>query len=257
MTTNLLDGKIVLITGAAGALGRVIVRTLTENGAAVVANDVLERSAVLDVLGAAGADLDRVHYYRADMTDEKQIDQLFTDLVAEVGVPTTVCCHAGIVEDAALPDIPIDSFDRVMGINVRANFLTAQAAARMWKEQDATGHLLFTTSWVEDVPWPGIATYNASKAALRSLMRGFARELAPRIRANAVAPGIVGVGMAKNQWDTDPEYRSRAAKAIPLGEMQPPESVANAFLFLCSDLSTSMTGSVLLVDGGCSLYPMD
>ena len=89
-------------------------------------------------------------------------------------------------------------------------------------------------------------------------MRGFARELATDgVRANAIAPGIVGVGMAKRQWDTDPSYRARAQKAIPLGYMQPPESVANAFLFLCSDLASYMTGSVLLVDGGCSLYPMD
>ena len=89
-------------------------------------------------------------------------------------------------------------------------------------------------------------------------MRGFACELASRgIRANAIAPGIVGVGMAKRQWDTDPQCRARAGRAIPLGYMQPPETVADAFLFLCSDMASYMTGSVLLVDGGCSLYPMD
>ena len=89
-------------------------------------------------------------------------------------------------------------------------------------------------------------------------MRSFARELAPKgIRANAVAPGIVGVGMAKRAWDTDPSYRARAGKASPLGAMQPPETVAYAFLFLCSEMANYMTGSVLLMDGGCSLYPMD
>jgi NAD(P)-dependent dehydrogenase (short-subunit alcohol dehydrogenase family) len=89
-------------------------------------------------------------------------------------------------------------------------------------------------------------------------MRGFARELAPRhIRANAIAPGIVAAGLAQRQWDTDPGYRARAEKAIPLGYMQPPESVAHAFLFLCSPMASYLTGSVLLVDGGCSLYPMD
>jgi NAD(P)-dependent dehydrogenase (short-subunit alcohol dehydrogenase family) len=93
---------------------------------------------------------------------------------------------------------------------------------------------------------------------MKALMRGFARELAPKkIRANAIAPGIVAAGLAQRQWDTDPSYRARAEKAIPLGFMQPPESVAHAFLFLCSGLANYMTGSVLLVDGGCSLYPMD
>ncbi|MEP7358204.1 MAG: SDR family oxidoreductase, partial [Anaerolineales bacterium] len=120
------------------------------------------------------------------------------------------------------------------------------------------GHLIFTTSWVQDVPWPEITPYSSSKAAMRALMRGFARELAPHnIRANAIAPGIVAAGLAQRQWDTDPSYRARAQKAIPLGFMQPPESVANAFLFLCSGMASYMTGSVLLVDGGCSLYPMD
>ena len=108
------------------------------------------------------------------------------------------------------------------------------------------------------MPWPEITPYTASKAAMKALMRGFARELASyRIRANAVAPGIVAVGMARRQWDTEPSYRARAEKAIPLGYMQPPESVAHAFVFLCSPMADYMTGSVLLVDGGCSLYPMD
>jgi NAD(P)-dependent dehydrogenase (short-subunit alcohol dehydrogenase family) len=93
---------------------------------------------------------------------------------------------------------------------------------------------------------------------MKQLMRSFARELAPRkIRANAIAPGIVGAGMARRQWDADAEYRVRAQKAIPLGELQSPESVADAFLFLSSAAAGYMTGSVLLVDGGCSLYPMD
>ena len=85
-----------------------------------------------------------------------------------------------------------------------------------------------------------------------------ARELAPKgIRVNAVAPGIVRVGMARRQWDTEPDYRRRAEKAIPLGALQTPESVADAMIFLCSDASDYMTGATLLVDGGCSLYPMD
>jgi NAD(P)-dependent dehydrogenase (short-subunit alcohol dehydrogenase family) len=93
---------------------------------------------------------------------------------------------------------------------------------------------------------------------MNQLMRSFARELAPKhIRANAIAPGIVSVGMAKKQWDTDPSYRTRAQKAIPLGQMQELDSVADAFLFMCSPASRYMTGAVLTVDGGCSLYPMD
>ena len=183
---------------------------------------------------------------------------MFDQVEQALGMPNVVCCHAGIVDAFPIERYPVDKFDLLFKVNVRSAFVVAQVAAQRWIDKQIPGQLIFTTSWVADVPWPEITPYNASKSAMRQLMRGFARELAPKgIRANAVAPGIVGVGMAKRQWDTDPSYRARAEKAIPLGAMQPPDSVAYAFLFLCSDMANYMTGSVLLMDGGCSLYPMD
>jgi len=93
---------------------------------------------------------------------------------------------------------------------------------------------------------------------VKQMMRGLARELGGKhVNVNAIAPGIVGVGMAKKQWDDEPAYRNRAEKAVPIGYLQSPESVADAFIFLASDASRYMTGATLLVDGGCSLYPMD
>jgi NAD(P)-dependent dehydrogenase (short-subunit alcohol dehydrogenase family) len=163
-----------------------------------------------------------------------------------------------MVEAHPVQAYAVERFDQLMALNLRSAFVVAQAAAQRWIAAERTGHLIFTTSWVEDVPWPEITPYTASKAALKALMRGFARELAPQhIRANAIAPGIVAAGLAQRQWDTDPAYRARAEKAIPLGVMQPPESVAHAFLFLCSPMASYLTGSVLLADGGASLYPMD
>ena len=109
-------------------------------------------------------------------------------------------------------DYPLDKFDSLLALNVRSPFLLARTAARHWLGSAAQGHLIFTTSWVQDVPWPEITPYTAGKAALKAMMRGFAREPAPHgIRANAAAPGIVALGLAKRQWDTDPTYRARAA----------------------------------------------
>ncbi|HXF64972.1 MAG TPA: SDR family NAD(P)-dependent oxidoreductase [Caldilineaceae bacterium] len=253
-----LSGKTILITGGAGAIGQVIVATLAAHGARVAVNDILPVEQAEPRLAATGAPADRVAYFPADANDPAAVEAMFDQVSRRWQMPQIVCCHAGTVDAFPVAAYPLDRFDRLMAINLRAAFVTAQAAVRRWLAAETPGLLLFTTSWVQDVPWPEITPYNASKAGMKALMRGFARELAPKgIRANAIAPGIVGVGMAKHQWDTDPSYRARAEKAIPLGYMQPPESVANAFLFLCSDLASYMTGSVLLVDGGCSLYPMD
>jgi len=183
---------------------------------------------------------------------------LFARLDNENRLPHVVCCHAGLVYPGAIEEFGLPEFDATLDLNLRSAFLVSQTAVQYWQRHRTQGHLIYTTSWVQDVPWPEITAYTVSKSGMRTLMRGFARELAPSgIRANAIAPGIVGVGMAKKQWDTDPAYQSRASRAIPLGDLQTPESVAHGFLFLCSDMASYMTGSVLLVDGGCSLYPMD
>jgi NAD(P)-dependent dehydrogenase (short-subunit alcohol dehydrogenase family) len=250
-----LSGRTILISGGAGALGRAIVERLVGAGAGVVVNDVLPADEAASVLPGD----DRVVYVRADTTDAAAVEQLLDSCVDRVGrLPDSVCCHAGVVEAHPVQEFPLEAFDRIMNVNVRAAFLLARATSRRWIEAGVRGQLVFTTSWVQDVPWPDITPYNASKAALRSLARGFARELAPHgIRANAVAPGSVAAGMAQRQWDNEPDYRGRAQRAIPLGHLQPPGSVADTFLFLLSPLASYMTGSVLLVDGGCSLYPMD
>jgi NAD(P)-dependent dehydrogenase (short-subunit alcohol dehydrogenase family) len=253
-----LTSKTVLITGGCGAIGRVVVRVLSEHGAAVAVNDILPEGEGATTLDQAGIISSRVAYFQADATNPQDVHDLYDRVEQTLGLPNVVCCHAGIVDAYPINQYPVDRFDQLFQINVRSAFVVAQEAAQRWIERQVPGHLIFTTSWVADVPWPEITPYNASKAAMRQLMRGFARELAPKgIRANAVAPGIVAVGMAKKQWDIDPGYRARAEKAIPLGAMQPPDSVAYAFLFLCSDMANYMTGSVLLMDGGCSLYPMD
>jgi NAD(P)-dependent dehydrogenase (short-subunit alcohol dehydrogenase family) len=253
-----LTGKLILITGGCGAIGRVVVKALADCGARVAVNDVVAEEQARNMFVEMGIAPDAVAYFKQDASNAEDVDALFDGVRQTLGTPDIVCCHAGMVDAYPVDRYPLDRFDELIALNLRSSFIVGQAAARRWIELGHSGHLIFTTSWVQDVPWPEITPYTASKAGLKALMRGFARELAPRnIRANAVAPGIVAVGLAKRQWDTDPSYRARAEKAIPLGYMQPPESVANAFLFLCSDLANYLTGSVLLVDGGCSLYPMD
>jgi NAD(P)-dependent dehydrogenase (short-subunit alcohol dehydrogenase family) len=248
---DLLDlaGQIVVLSGGSGALGREICTMLAGHGAFVASVD-----------RDPPADPDaRVLDLRADVTDAGDVARAWRDSVeAAGGLPTVVCCHAGVVHSDNFADYPLAELRRVFEINVASAFALAQHAVRAWRAADVPGHVIFTSSWVQDVPWPSITPYAASKAAVRSLARGLAREYAAYgIRANVVAPGIVGAGMALRQWETEPDYRRRASRAIPLGALQTPTSVAHAFLFLCSPMASYMTGATLVVDGGASLYPLD
>jgi NAD(P)-dependent dehydrogenase (short-subunit alcohol dehydrogenase family) len=253
-----LAGRHLVISGGCGAIGVGVVRRLVDCGARVTVNDLLPPEVARERLREGGVRLEETAYVQADLTQAAGAEELVDTARSRFGPIHTALCHVGMVVPRPLLELSVQEWDETMAVNVRTAFLLGQAAARAIIEDQIAGQLIFTTSRVADIPWPGIGAYNASKAAMKQLMRSFARELAEHgIRANAIAPGIVSVGMAKRQWDTDPTYRARAQKAIPLGHMQPLESVADAFVFLSSSAADYMTGSVLLVDGGCSLYPMD
>ncbi len=248
-----LTERRIVITGACGALGTSIIRTLHTHGASVFANDLLDARAARALLPAGTP-----YFIGATGTTSDAIELLDAAQDAFGDEPNIVCCHAGIVGSHPIDEYPESDLDEIFLTNFRSAFLLAKAAAHRWKDAGKTGQILFTSSWVGNVPWPGGSAYGASKAAVNSAMRSFAREMAPfGIRSNAIAPGIVDAGMAKVQWNNDPEFRRRAERAIPLGRLQDPDSVSDAFLFMCSSLSDYMNGAILTVDGGASLYPMD
>jgi NAD(P)-dependent dehydrogenase (short-subunit alcohol dehydrogenase family) len=166
--------------------------------------------------------------------------------------------NAGTVASAPFLEITEAQWRTQLDVNLTGAFHTAQAAATRMVRDGVAGLLLFTGSWFGRVPWPEITTYVASKAGIEMLARQAARELASHgIRANVVAPGIVRAGLAKRQLETEPQYAARAARVVPLGELETVEQVADAFGFLCSPQSAYMTGSTLLVDGGASLFAFD
>lgn len=257
-SSDCLSGRRILITGGLGAIGRVVVSRLLELSASVAVNDVVGKAKAAEIIREAGWPGDRCTYVRADVTRPDEAQALVERAAAAMGELDVAICHAGVAQTCSILDFASDDWNRILNVNLKGAFLVAQAAAKSMVAAGVKGKIIFTSSWVQDVPWPNITPYNVSKSGLKMLMRGMARELAEKgIRVNSVAPGIVGVGMAKRQWDTLPDYRRRAEKAIPLGSMQAPESVADAMIFLASEASDYMTGATLLVDGGCSLYPMD
>jgi NAD(P)-dependent dehydrogenase (short-subunit alcohol dehydrogenase family) len=255
---NCLASKVILISGGLGAIGRVVVGRLVEHSAQVTINDILPKEEAQEIIQKAAWPADRLLYVRADVTKPGEVQELVTRTVKRFGQLDVALCHVGMAYTCSILEYSEQDWDRIMAVNLKTAFLVAQASARAMIQQGVKGKIVFTSSWVQDVPWPDITPYNVTKSGMKMLMRGMARELASHgIRVNSVAPGIVAAGMAKRQWDTEPDYRSRAQKAIPLGYVQPPETVADAIVFLCSEASDYMTGVTLVLDGGCSLYPMD
>ena len=248
------DGRGVAVTGGAGDIGAAIAAELAGAGARVRlvdAKDAGDAAPWLERARESGGD---VSYARADVRDRAARDAA----LAGVDPLDVAVGAAGIVRSAPFLEITEDDWRDQLEVNATGAFHLTQAAARLMVERGRPGRIVLVGSWVQEVPWPEIAAYSASKAALRMLARSAARELAPRrILVNVLAPGIVNAGLARVQLETEPQYARRASKVIPLGEPGTPEQVARAARFLCGEGGDYMTGSTLLVDGGCSLFQFD
>jgi len=249
-----LEGKVALITGGCGDIGRATAGRLLERGA---------RVALLDVAGAEKAaavgPADKVLFIGCDVSDRGAVGRAIDAILAKWRRLDFAIPNAAVVQNQPFLEITPEAFAQTLNVNLMGCFHVAQLAARVMNGQEPDAHgvrgkILFTGSWVQDMPWPEGTSYIVSKAAIKALARNMAQELAPRgIRVNIVAPGIVMAGLSKQVYETDPAYGPRATAAIPLGEFGTAEQVADAFAFLCGPASNYMTGSVLLVDGGCSL----
>jgi NAD(P)-dependent dehydrogenase (short-subunit alcohol dehydrogenase family) len=240
----------VAITGGAGDIGSAIGAELARTGARVCLIDAKPPETAEAWVGTA-REHGEVTYAQADVRDRAALDTVLAGLdPLDVAIAA-----AGIVRSAPFLDITGDDWRDHLDINLTGAFNLTQGAARLMVQRGRGGRIVLVGSWVGDVPWPEIAAYSASKAGLQMLARSAARELAShRILVNVLAPGIVNAGLARHQLETEPQYARRVARVIPLEELQTPEQVARAAAFLCSAGADYMTGSTLLVDGGCSLF---
>lgn len=249
-----LDGCEVAITGGAGDIGAAMGGELSRQGASVTLIDRKSREEAESWLERARGQDGEVRYVQADVRDRDALD----NVLASIDPLGVAIGNAGIVDSAPFLEITEEQWQHHLDINLTGCFNLGQSAARLMVERGKGGRVIFTGSWVQEVPWPEIAAYSVTKAGLRMVARSMARELAPHgILVNVIAPGIVKAGLAKRQMETEPQYARRVKNVIPLGEPQTAEQVAAATAFLCSDAADYMTGSSLLVDGGCSLFQFD
>lgn len=255
MSNETLSFTSIAVTGALGGIGQEVVRTLNQLGAHVIAIDQVDSQKAKEILDELTPN--NYEYFCIDLTKDSELSKL-QEVLALSKYPDAVIALAGIVVSGDLIDQSNDNLDLVLNTNLVSQMKLSRNVIKHWISTNTKGQIIFVSSWVDHVPWPGITPYASSKAGLNALARGIARENARYgIRANVISPGIVDVGMAAKQWREESDYRARASRAIPLGRLQHPKEVAQGIAFLLSKDAEYMTGSNLLIDGGASLYPMD
>jgi NAD(P)-dependent dehydrogenase (short-subunit alcohol dehydrogenase family) len=238
---------VALVTGANTGIGYAIAERLVRDGYAVAYHSRKrddEHEEPYRRLGERGA----VHWVVGDLSDAAVPARLVDETVEALGGLDVLVNNAGLSTAKPALDLTVEDFDLTFAIDVRAAFLLSQAAARAMGE--GGGSIVNVTSVHEHVPRPGFVVYAAAKAALGMLTRGLALELAPRVRVNSVAPGVIAT--PRNVEDAhrlDPE--------VPLGRPGTPEEVAALVAFVCSDEAAYVTGTSFLVDGGMTLQVVD
>ena len=236
---NGLAGRIAVVIGGHDGIGGAIVARFAAEGATVYATSRRADGGVT-VLGAG-----TVRARRVDAADTAALGRFLDEVRNEAGRIDVLVVSAGIAEHATLDKVDEAHFDRTFGLNVRALLFATKAATALMPR---SGSVVLVGSIAAAIGTRGYGTYNASKAAVRSLARTWANELAPRgIRVNVVAPGPTDTAMFAAASDA---VRETLTAAIPLGRMACAEEVAAAALFLASDEGSFVTGAELPVDGG-------
>ena len=244
-----VDGRVALVTGAGRGIGRSVALALAQAGAEVwlVARTQTEIDSAANEIRAAGG---RAHAAVCDVTDAAAVTRIFA------GIPALdiLINNAGMNIPEPFVDVSEEHFDRILGLNVKAAFLVAQAAARkMLEAADRTargGAIVNISSQMGHVGAVGRSVYCLTKHALEGLTKAVALELAPRnIRVNSVAATFVETPMTAPML-AKPEFSRWVHDRIPLGRLGRLDEVVSAVLFAASPASSLMTGTSLVIDGG-------
>jgi 3-oxoacyl-[acyl-carrier protein] reductase len=244
-----LQGKVAIVTGAAGGFGEGIARLFVAEGAKVLIAD-LDADKAQTVAASLGANAKAV---RCDVTKRADIDAAVRECVRVFGAPDIVVNNAGTThKNQPMLEVDEATFDRVFAVNVKSIYHMTQAVLPLMREKKG-GSIVNIGSTAGIRPRPGLSWYNASKGAVNVLSKSMAAELGPEnIRVNAVCPVMGATGLIEQFLGTadTPEARARIVAGIPLGRMSTPEDVAQATLYLASDAARFITGVELPVDGG-------
>ncbi|MEJ8641085.1 SDR family oxidoreductase [Streptomyces sp. MS1.HAVA.3] len=204
----------------------------------------------------------RAYAHEADVSQEDQVVAMVDRMVEEFGTIDIMVANAGLQRDAAVTEMTVAQWQKVLDVNLTGQFLCAREAAKAFIRRGvvpevsrSAGKTVCMSSVHQVIPWAGHVNYAASKGGVLMLMQTLAQELAPqRIRVNAVAPGAIRTPINRSAWDT-PEAEADLLRLVPYGRVGDPEDIADAVTVLASDLMDYVVGTTLYVDGGMTLFP--
>lgn len=257
-----LKDQIAIVTGASSGIGTGVAKALAAEGASVVVNyssSPDKAKKVLDEIQEAGG---KGIVIKADVSNEKEVVEMFQKTIAEFGTVDILVANAGLQKDSKFHEMSLAEWNRVIGINLTGQFLCAREAIKEFlrrgvvpSRSKAAGKIICMSSVHEVIPWAGHANYAASKGGVMMLMKSIAQEYAPnKIRVNSIGPGAIRTPINHAAWQT-PESYNKLLKLIPQKRIGEVEDIGGAAVWLASDDSDYVNGITLFVDGGMLLYP--
>ena len=242
----MLKGKVAVITGGTRGIGFATAKKFLENEAKVVLlgskQETVERA--IKELKQMNSNYDVIGFY-PNLSSKEEMNELFKEVKEIYGRIDILINNAGISSKTKIEDYTEEEYDNIVNLNIRSVFNCSKEIIPYLKE--TKGVILNTSSMVSIYGQPSGIMYPTTKFAVNGITKSLARELAPQgIRVNAVAPGIINTDMVAK---LPKEIIEPLIKTIPFGRIGEPEDIANAFLFLSSNLSSYITGIVLSVDG--------
>ena len=246
-----LDGKRALVTGASRGIGRAIAEAFAAEGAGVVLNYNRGAAEAEEAAHAIAARGGPAYAVQADVGDETQAEMLVSETIERLGGIDILVNNAGVLLEKPLLETTGADFDWLMNINLRGAFLVGREAIRRMVHQGTGGRILNVSSDLSFLGRETYSTYCASKGAINAMTRAWAREFAPNILVNAIAPGPVDTDMLDLN-SMSPEWREKE-KDIPLARVGRPEEIAALAVFLAGPGASFMTGQIVGANGGSAM----